>query len=79
MTLKQSLDTLAKHIAKKAADKDTSLQESTDALKALTQLFAVLNKGKKPEVETSDEDTFEDLANRIEAANGQTGIGKRAS
>lgn len=46
MTLETDLKSLASAISKKAQDKDTPLQNSTDALKALTGLYAVLNKNK---------------------------------
>lgn len=76
MTLKTDLDTLAASIALKAALSDTSLQESVDALKALTQYYAVLQKGKKADDEDED-GTFADFAASIgEAANEGSGHGK---
>jgi len=48
MSLKAILDTWAEKLSAKAAEKDTPLQESTDAFKAVTAYFAATQKrGKK--------------------------------
>ena len=72
MTLKQTLDKWADELSTKAAEKDTSLQESTDAFKAVTSYYAATQKrGKKA---TDDDDppdggfTFND-----EVVNGSPG------
>ena len=57
MTLKQTLDDWANKLATKAAEKDTPLQESTDAFKAVTSYYAAqqklsLKSGKDDEPET---------------------------
>lgn len=44
MTLRTDLDSLAAKIAKNAALSATSLQESVDALKALTSYYATVQK-----------------------------------
>ena len=55
MNLKQSLDAFAKTLIEKAKQKDTPLQESIDAFKAVTSYYAAQQKGRarKPD---SDED-----------------------
>lgn len=47
MTLAKILDQWAENLSKKAAEKDTPLQESTDAFKAVTAYFAVQQKRAK--------------------------------
>ena len=42
--LKKTLDDWANKLAKKATEKDTSLQESTDAFKAVTAYYTALGK-----------------------------------
>ena len=59
MTLKTTIEKIVSAIGTKAAEKDASLPEITDALKALTQYYAVLQKGKKLDPDDSDEDTFD--------------------
>lgn len=74
MTLKADLDKLASSLAQKAAMDDTTLAEATDALKALTSLYAVITKGgKKGSEPPEDGDTFEDFASQIgeESPNGR--------
>lgn len=53
--LKTTLDEWAEKLSKKASEKDTSLQESTDAFKAVAAYYAALNKGK-PKKASDDED-----------------------
>ena len=47
MNLKTVLDEFAKDLRKKASQKDTPLQEATDAFKALTAYYAAQQKGRK--------------------------------
>ena len=56
MSLKQTLDQWAEELATKAKEKSTSLQESTDAFKAVAAYHAALNKGRK-KTEDDDEDS----------------------
>ena len=65
MTLKTDLDRLAHAIAEKAALKDTTITEATDALKSLTAYYAVLNKGRKAAEPESDGATFGDFSKSI--------------
>lgn len=59
MTLTQLLDKWAESLRDKAAQKDTSLQESTDAFKAVAAYHATQQKGrKKNEDDESDSDGF---------------------
>lgn len=55
MNFPDELDKLAKQVAAKAASADTPLQESVDALKALTPYYALLLK-RKPDVPQDDGD-----------------------
>ena len=57
MSLESDLQALASAISKKAQDKDTLLQDSTDALKALTGLYAVLKKNKSNSDDSGDDDS----------------------
>ena len=65
MSLKTDLATLAHVIAEKAAHKDTTIQEATDALKSLTAYYAVLQKGRKPSEDDSDGANFGDFSRSI--------------
>lgn len=79
--LRAELDTLAAKIAKNAALSDTSLQESVDALKALTSYYAATQKvdakggGDEPD---EDAPTFSNFSAQIaepkEGLNGRTQI-----
>ena len=70
MTLKQTLDDWADKLAKKAADKDTTLQESTDAFKAVAGYFAATQKrGKKHDEEPEETGGFS-FDKQSEVANG---------
>lgn len=67
-TLRQDLDKLAAEIAKKAAEKATSLQESVDALKALVPYYALLQKLKGKDDSNDDGATFESFSADIAGA-----------
>lgn len=72
MNLKQVLDEWAKKLSTKAAEKDTPLQESTDAFKAVTAYYAATQKRAK---KASDEDEAADtegfsFASSSEVVNG---------
>ena len=54
MTLKQTLDDWANKLATKAAEKDTPLQESTDAFKAVTAYYAATQKRARKSGEDDD-------------------------
>lgn len=71
--LKKSLDKLLVAIVDKASQKDASLPEMTDALKAGTQYYAVLRKAKKGGDEEDDgEGTFADFEAQLkEPPNGR--------
>ena len=57
MTLKNILDDWAEKLCAKAAQNDTTIQESTDAFKAVTSFYAATQKrGKKS---ADDEDPSE--------------------
>lgn len=55
MTLKATLDKWASELATKAAQKDTLLQESTDAFKAVTAYYAAQQKIAKKNPDDEDE------------------------
>lgn len=57
MNLKSSLDKFADALIKKASLSSTSLQESTDAFKAVTAYYAAQQKGRK---KSGDDDTPDD-------------------
>ena len=59
MTLRSECDTLASRIAQKAADKDTPLEQSVDALKALTGYFSAVQKAREPSEEEPEGFNFE--------------------
>lgn len=67
--IEKDLDKLARHIAKEAT-KANSLQESTDALKALTAYYAARtkNKGKGDDAEGDDSTNFGSFSGAIAAA-----------
>ena len=59
MSLKKILDEWAKKLSTKAAEKDTPLQESTDAFKAVTAYYTALGKNaKKHPLDEDDEGAF---------------------
>jgi cytochrome c553 len=55
MTLKSILNKWAEELAAKAAQKDTCLQESTDAFKAVTAYYAAQQKTRKNQAEDEPE------------------------
>jgi hypothetical protein len=57
MNLRKIMDDFAETLSKKACEKNTPLQESTDAFKALTAYYAVLQKQAK---KGGDDDTETD-------------------
>jgi len=84
MSLRNNLDKLAENIAKKAAEKDTSLQESVDALKALTPYYALTAKlaAKGTGDDEDDGATFDAFSAEIAGAqeeprNGRTKLRSR--
>lgn len=56
MNLKKSLDEWAVNLKQKAMQAATSLQESTDAFKAVTAYYAAQQKGRKKSVEDDETD-----------------------
>lgn len=77
MSLRTDLEKLAGNVARKAELEKTPLVESIDALKALTGLFSVLQKGKKSGNDDEDEGTgftFETPLNGVseEPPNGRS-------
>ena len=74
MTLKQTLDDWANKLATKAAEKDTPLQESTDAFKAVTAYYAATQKrAKKPDEEDEPDSSGFNFAHGAEVVNGEPG------
>jgi len=71
MTLKATLDKWATELSTKAAQKDTSLQESTDAFKAVTAYYAAQQKLRKNQPE--DEADSEGFSFAEEVVNGSPG------
>ena len=71
MTLKSTLDKWASELSTKAAQKDTSLQESTDAFKAVTAYYAAQQKLRKNQPE--DEADSEGFSFADEVVNGSPG------
>jgi hypothetical protein len=68
----KEINALAKAVAKKAASDATSLEEATEALKALASWHAILLKYKQKKDDNEDEEpNFGDFAKQIEeVANG---------
>ena len=71
MTLKSTLDKWASELSTKATQKDTSLQESTDAFKAVTAYYSAQQKNAKKHPESED-DTGE-FSFADEVVNGSPG------
>ena len=72
MSLQQTLDKLAKTLSDKAAQKDTPLQESIDAFKALTAYYAAQQKRRgKQDDEEPDSEGFS-FAGSDEVVNGES-------
>lgn len=80
MTLRSDLDKLSAAIAKKAAERDTVLQEMVDALKALTPYYALTAKldAKGQGEDEGDGDTFEAMSAAIENAQEERPNGRKA-
>lgn len=77
MTLETDLQRLASAISKKAQEETTPLQDSTDALKALTGLYAVLKKNKSGTPDEGDDDmpSFDTFSAAVkEPENGSTAM-----
>ena len=71
MTLKTTLDKWASELSTKAAQKDTPLQESTDAFKAVTAYYAAQQKSRKNQAD--DEPDSEGFSFADEVVNGSPG------
>lgn len=67
--LKKTLDDWANKLAKKAAEKDTPLQESTDAFKAVTAYYVAIGKNAKKHPADEEDDGAFSFANS-EVVNG---------
>jgi hypothetical protein len=80
MNHRADLDLLASAIAKKAAEKSTSLQEMVDALKALTPYYALTAKldAKGQGDDEGDGATFEAFSAGIENAAEERPNGRKA-
>ena len=70
MTLKQTLDKWAETLSTKATQKDTPLQESTDAFKAVTAYYAAQQKVRKHQAD--DEPVSEGFSFAEEVVNGES-------
>lgn len=71
---------VAKHIAKKAIDKDTSFGDSVDAFKHLTLYYALLLKNKGIPEDDEDASNFVNFGKRFdkqESENGGQGLSNR--
>ena len=73
--LKKILDDWAKNLSTKASQKDTPLQESTDAFKAVTAYYAAQQKRGKKSDDEEPEDTGFSFAGSDEVVNG-SGVAK---
>ena len=62
----KEINDLAKSVAKKAAQDATSLEEATEALKALAGFYAIVLKHKQKQSDEDDEPNFGDFARQIE-------------
>ena len=70
MTLKSTLDKLAKTLSDKAAEKNTPLQESIDAFKALTAYYAAQQKNRKNRDDDEPDSEGFSFAGSDEVVNG---------
>ena len=78
MTVKSELLTLARNVAKRAAETSTPFAEAVDAVKALTVLYATLLKDKGKSEEESDGFTMADAQASIEEhGHGDTTVRSR--
>ena len=73
MTLKSTLDKWATELSTKAAQKDTSLQESTDAFKAVTAYYAAQQKMRKKQPDDEDDSGGFSFDSGNEVVNGSPG------
>lgn len=73
MTLKITLDKLAKTLSDKAAEKNTPLQESIDAFKALTAYYAAQQKRSKNQPDDEPDSEGFSFAGNDEVVNGSPG------
>lgn len=65
-SLRETLDEFAKNLVKKAAEKNTNIQESTELFKALTAYYAVLQKNRKSSGDDQhDGPTFDDFSHAV--------------
>ena len=65
MTLKATLDKWASDLSTKAAEKNTPLQESTDAFKAVTAYYAAQQKTRKNQAEDEPESSGFSFADEV--------------
>ena len=74
MTIRSDLDELANKLKDKASHKDTPLQESIDAFKALTAYYAARQKNAKKSGEEDEPETGGfTFAGSDEVVNGESG------
>ena len=73
MTLKQILDDWAQNLSTKASGKDTPLQESTDAFKAVTAYYAAQQKDARKRPDDEDESGGFSFAGSDEVISGPPG------
>ena len=73
MTLQKTMDELANKLKDKAAQKDTPLQESIDAFKALTAYYAAQRKGSRKQDEDEPDSEGFSFAGSDEVVNGEPG------
>ena len=71
MNFDQSLAKLARHIASKATQENTSFSESVDAFKALIAYFSALKKNKTPAEDTPGEPDFMSFQSALEENSGE--------
>lgn len=80
----KALNKLATKVAEKAADDNTAIQESTDALKALTPYLALLLKHKSADKEGEQpsfldfQKSFEQIKEQSEVLNGAAAVPGRS-
>lgn len=65
MSLREDMDALAKAVREKATEKNTPLQESIDALKALTAYYSAVQKNKGDDPGDPEKPTFDDFSQQI--------------
>jgi len=68
MTLKTEIEKAVSAVCKRLIQDKPSIQECLDALKSLAPFYTALSKGKKPNDEENEGNTFEDFANGIKNA-----------